>query len=153
MSNRSLTENILEINRTMRLLSYKDMFSGIKEKSGSLSATEAFSADVINIMGQPTVTEFANYIGVSQPNATYKVNNLVAKGYIEKFLNENDKRESHLKTGNKFNNYFKENKTALINAEENIKKQFTEEELNTASKVLEALLDSMCKEIKTKDKV
>ncbi|MEZ4509662.1 MAG: hypothetical protein R2912_09905 [Eubacteriales bacterium] len=37
------------------------------EKAGSLSATEAFSAEVIYLLGNPTVGEFAEYIGISSP--------------------------------------------------------------------------------------
>ncbi len=143
----SLVNNIMGIFRKMRLLSYKDMFGGIKEKSGSLSATEAFSADIINIMGEPTVTEFANYIGISQPNATYKINSLVSKGYIVKSSNVNDRREIHLKTGDKFNGYFKENISSIENAFESIRSEYSDAELYTASKVLNSILTAMDKQI------
>ena len=43
----NVLDSILGIYRSIKLLSYKYMFGGIKEKQGSLSATEAFSADII----------------------------------------------------------------------------------------------------------
>ena len=58
-------------------------------------------------MDGPTVTEFADFIGISQPNATYKVNSLVQKGYIEKF-SEGDKRKTLLRVSGKFRSYYPE---------------------------------------------
>lgn len=72
---------ILRLQNWLRLESYKKMFHTLREKTGSLSATEAFSADVIHLLGRPTLGQFAATLGISQPNATYKVNNLAAKGY------------------------------------------------------------------------
>ena len=75
---------ILRLQNWLRLESYKKMFHTLREKTGSLSATEAFSADVIHLLGRPTLGQFAATLGISQPNATYKVNNLAAKGYLAK---------------------------------------------------------------------
>lgn len=139
MNELSIIENIIGIYRCIKLLGYKDMFCGIKEKAGSLSATEAFSADIINIMGEPTVTEFAEYIGISQPNATYKVNCLVAKGYLEKTVNSSDRREIHLKTSEKFSGYYKEDMKPIEQAIDTLKEKYTEHELEIAEKVLSEL--------------
>ena len=79
-----LLQTLRQLYRRLRLTSYRRIFGSIRERSGSLSATEAFSADVIQLMGAPTLSQFAQYLGISQPNATYKINNLVAKGYVEK---------------------------------------------------------------------
>ena len=88
-----LLESIQSLYQKLRLDSYRRMFGAIREKPGSLSATEAFSADVIHLLGEPTLQQFARAIGISQPNATYKVNALVAKGYVCKQTPENDRRE------------------------------------------------------------
>lgn len=135
-----ITESIIGIFRSIKLMSYKSMFGGIKERTGSLSATEAFSADIINILGEPTVTEFADYIGISQPNATYKVNCLVTKGYLEKTVNKMDRRETHLKTSEKFSGYYKEDITAIEQALEAIRANYTQQELEVAERFLSELL-------------
>ena len=41
-----------------RLLHYRDLFSRIRERIGSLSATEASAAEVIYLLGEPTIKEF-----------------------------------------------------------------------------------------------
>ena len=77
-------------------------FAAVREKPGSLSATEAFSADIIHLLGSPTISQFAETIGISQPNATYKVNQLAAKGYLHKTVQAHDRREIVLTTSEKF---------------------------------------------------
>ena len=69
-----LHESILKLYRRLRLDGYRKLFGAVQEREGSLSAMEAFSADLINLLGEPTLRQFAEYSGISQPNATYKVN-------------------------------------------------------------------------------
>lgn len=95
-----------EIYRYLRLAHYQNLFATINEKPGSLSATEAFSVEVIYLLGEPTLGEFADFIGISQPNASYKVNALVSKGYITKESGESDKRECRLVVTRKFRDYY-----------------------------------------------
>ena len=86
-------------------MTYRAMFGRIREKSGSLSATEAYAVDVIYLLGSPTITQLAETLGISQPNATYKVNNLIKKGYLERENSRTDRREYHLILSEKFFKY------------------------------------------------
>ena len=138
-----LQDCILNLYHRLRLDSYRQLFGVISEKSGSLSATEAFSADIIHLLGEPTLGQFAETIGISQPNATYKVNNLVTKGYVEKLTSETDRREVRLKTIGKFDRYFNENGERLRAASERLNGQFSQEELTAAERVLTALLQDL----------
>ena len=95
-----------ELYRYLRLAHYQKLFATISEKQGSLSATEAFSVEVIYLLGKPTIGEFADFLGISQPNASYKVVSLVSKGYIQKKPCENDKRECRLAVTKKFLDYY-----------------------------------------------
>ena len=74
-----LSQEILDLYKKSRLMTYRAMFGRIREKTGSLSATEAYAVDVIYLLGSPTITQLAETLGISQPNATYKVNNLVPR--------------------------------------------------------------------------
>ena len=89
----------------MRLLFYHDIFGVIREREGSLSAMEAFSVEVIDILGEPTIGQFADFLNISQSNATYKVNSLIKKGYLEKQNSTIDRREYHLILSQKYYNY------------------------------------------------
>ena len=97
-----LTAQIADLYKRFRLMTYRKLFGRIREKDGSLSATEAYTVDVIYLLGNPTVTQLAEALGISQPNATYKVNNLVAKGYVLKTISEEDKRECRLQVCDRY---------------------------------------------------
>ena len=73
-----LTGAITDLYKRFRLMNYRILFGRIRERDGSLSATEAYTVDVIFLLGDPTITKLAETLGISQPNATYKVNNLAA---------------------------------------------------------------------------
>ena len=138
-------ESTVEAYKIFRLMNYRDIFCRIKEKDGSLSATEAFAADVIYLLGTPTICEFAEYLGISQPNATYKANNLVEKGYITKFTPPDDKRECRLSVGDKFYTYFDTEVCFIKNAVERLEEQFSHRELKIFENVLQALTQIMRK--------
>ena len=136
-------DTVMRLYRWLRLDSYRRIFGSVHERSGSLSATEAFSVDVIHLLGAPTLSQFAECIGISQPNATYKVNALAGKGYVEKVVSKPDRREIRLRTGKKFAQYFDEDRPAICAAAERVRAQFSESEIDTARRVLDAMLDAM----------
>ena len=59
---------------------FRKIFELVRERDGSLSAMEAFSLEVIKILGTPTVGQFADFLKISQSNATYKVNTPLSTG-------------------------------------------------------------------------
>ena len=67
-----LYKQIKALYERSRLEHYRELFGRIREKDGSLSATEAYAADVIYLLQNPTVSTFAEVLGISQPNATYQ---------------------------------------------------------------------------------
>ena len=136
-------ESVLKLYRKLRLDGYRKLFGAVHEREGSLSAMEAFSADIIGLLGDPTLSQFAEYVGISQPNATYKVNALAAKGYVEKIVSKPDRREIRLRTGKKFAQYFDEDRPAIQAAAQKIRAQFSEGEIDTARRVLDAMLAAM----------
>lgn len=143
-----LQQTLLRLYRQLRLISYRHIFGAIRERSGSLSATEAFSADVIQLLGTPTLSQFAQCLGISQPNATYKINNLVAKGYVEKVPSPGDRREIRLQPAGKLRMYLTSGEARFDHAVEALKETYTEEELALTARVLTSLLDETEKEEK-----
>ena len=87
----------------------------------------------------PPFSQFAETIGISQPNATYKVNQLAAKGYLHKTVQAHDRREIVLTTSEKFSGYFDENEEEMQKKVAALSAQFTPEELCSAERVLLAL--------------
>ena len=122
-----LENKLLRISNKLRLQFYKRMFGVIRERDGSLSAMEAFAVDVIHSLDRPTVSEFADFIGISRPGASYKVASLIEKGYIIKEISEEDKREYRLVLTDKYYNYIKmyedSFKAAVLEAESDLSEE------------------------------
>ena len=134
-----LENKLLCISNKLRLQFYKRMFGVIHERDGSLSAMEAFAVDVIHGLDRPTVSEFADFIGISRPGASYKVASLIEKGYITKEISEEDKREYRLVLTDKYYNYIKmyedSFKASVLEAEEGC----SPEQLDSISSVLDKM--------------
>lgn len=75
-----LEQNFQSVYEKFKLQFFRRLFSQVREREGSLSAMEAFSVEVIHELDAPTIGQFADFLGISQSNATYKVNSLIRKG-------------------------------------------------------------------------
>lgn len=100
-----LEQNFINVYDKFKLRFYREVFDLVKEREGSLSAMEAFSLEVIKMLHEPTVGQFADFLKISQSNATYKVNNLIKKGYLERQNSTTDRREYHLILSEKYYKY------------------------------------------------
>lgn len=134
-----LTAAIEELYKKYRLSKYRSLFSRIKEKTGSLSATEAFCVDVINLLDKPTMKQFSDFIGVSQSNATYKVNSLIQKGYITKEVGVDDRREYRLTPTDKFHGYFDADDDSVQAASALLSSKYSEEQLGLLMEMIKDL--------------
>lgn len=72
---------------------YKEIFQRFQNREASLSTVETFAMETIMALGKPTINEFAGFMCISSPNAAYKVNSLIKKGYLRKVQSEEDRRE------------------------------------------------------------
>ena len=138
-----LDKEVNDLYKKFRLVHYRDLFRRIREKDGSLSATEAYAADVIYLLGSPTIKQFADFLGISQPNATYKVNCLVSKGYVTKVTSDEDRREFILHVSDRFYNYYDTKNSFIQDACDRLRGEFSPEELDTFEKMLWALNKSV----------
>ena len=122
------------------------IFESVRERDGSLSAMEAFSLEIIDLLGAPTIGEFADFINISQSNATYKVNSLIRKGYLVRQNSETDRREYHLILSDKFRNYM----SFLTNYEdtvcERVRNRFSAEELEVFDRMLHTISEELMPE-------
>lgn len=100
-----LKENFCKVYDKFKLHFYRKVFELVRERDGSLSAMEAFSLEVIKMLDTPTVSQFADFLNISQSNATYKVNSLIKKGYLERQNSQLDRREYHLVLSEKYYKY------------------------------------------------
>ena len=85
---------------------YQKVFEKILNREATLTTVETFCMEIIYALEEPTVAEFAKVANISSPNAAYKVNNLIKKGYLKKRQSEDDKREYHLVPTEKYMDYY-----------------------------------------------
>ena len=134
-----LYEQLKKLYEHLRLEHYRQLFGRIRERDGSLSATEAYAADVIYLLGNPTVRSFAEILGISQPNATYKINNLASKGYVSRSVSDEDRRECRVSVIDRFYSYYNTDYPFLAKGVEKLSKAYTPEELALFEKMLSDL--------------
>ncbi len=134
-----LEKNFLNIYDKFKLQFYRRVFELVRERDGSLSAMEAFSLEVIKMLDQPTVGQFADFLNISQSNATYKVNNLIRKGYLERENSQTDRREYHLVLSEKFYGYVGLLSTYELKVMDRIKERFSPEDVEKFDQMLEII--------------
>ena len=125
---------------------FRRIFDSVRERDGSLSAMEAFSLEIIELLDAPTIGEFADFLNISQSNATYKVNSLMRKGYLVRQNSETDRREYHLILSDKFHNYMSLLTTYENTVMQRIKDRFSEEELATFDRILSTISEELMPE-------
>ena len=131
-----LDQSFIEVYNKFKLHFYRRVFDLVRERDGSLSAMEAFSLEVIAMLDRPTVGQFADFLNISQSNATYKVNSLMKKGYLERENSTTDRREYHLVLSDKYYSY-----AELMTAYEQtvvgrMKERFSEEDVEKFDELL-----------------
>lgn len=130
------------IYNEFRLRLYKHIFGIIGEKAGSLSATEYFAAEVVYLLGSPTVTEFAEHLNISSPNAAYKVRSLIEKGYLIKTRTE-DKRSYRLSVTEKFTRYYHKEDSYGAYITKMLEKRLTDEELEYVGRIFRRYIEQI----------
>lgn len=139
-------EKFLEVYDKFKLEFFRRIFELVREREGSLSAMEAFSIEVIHALHEPTIGKFADFLNISQSNATYKVNNLIKKGYLQKQNSEIDRREYHLVLTEKYYGYTDIMRSYVQTVVGRIDKSFTPEEAALFAEMLGRISDEMMPE-------
>ncbi len=142
-----LQEQFYKVYTKFKLHFYQNVFEKWQDREASLTTVETFCMEIIYYLGNPTINEFAKMANISSPNAAYKVNNLIKKGYIKKVQSQEDKREYHLEVTEKYKNYYNISYDYVNTVMERIKDRFSEDELKTLEKILSVMSDELMSEI------
>ena len=132
--------------RKFKLEFFRRIFELVRERDGSLSAMEAFSIEVIHALHEPTIGEFAEFLNISQSNPTYKVNNLIKKGYLIKQNSEADRREYHLVLSDKYYGYTDIMRSYVDTVMDRVKDSFTAQEQAEFTAALAKISDELMPE-------
>ncbi len=121
----------------------KNLFSSVNDEKDSLSPTESYCVEAIFLLNRPTVHQFANFVNISQPNATYRISNLIEKGYIRKVLSLDDRREYFLEVTDKFSKNYGVNASFNSELMNNIRDKFSKEEIEHLERLIKKVNELM----------
>lgn len=142
-----LQDAFSKVYTKFKLHFYKKFFERAKEREASLTTVETFCMEIIYSINNPTVNEFARVANISSPNAAYKINNLIKKGYLRKVRSENDKREYHLEVTEKYINYYNISYGYIGTVMKRMEDRFSPEELEIIERMLHVMCDELMPEI------
>lgn len=143
-----LQESFNNVYTKFKLHFYQKVFEKWQDREASLTTVETFCMEIIYAIKNPTVNEFARLANLSSPNAAYKVNNLIKKGYLRKVQSQTDKREYHLEVTEKYVNYYNISYQYMETVMQRIEERFSEEELKIMEKILNVMDEELMPEIK-----
>ena len=145
-----LEKSFDRIYTKFKLHFYQAVFSKFENREASLTAVETFCMEIIRALDEPTINEFASFANLSSPNAAYKVNSLIRKGYVEKIQSPNDRREYHLRPTQKFHDYYNLSSDYVQEVMERVRERFTPEEVAQMDRVLDIVGRELMPEVKLK---
>ena len=134
-----LSKEFQAVYNIFKMNFYASMCANSKE----LTMQEAFSLDIIYMLDNPTILDYAKYMGISQPNATYKINQMIDKGYLTKTVCKEDKRAFRLKVTKKFLSCYRDNDRYIKNTLGDIENMFSREEVELLEKMLRTVQENM----------
>lgn len=126
---------------------YKEIFQRFQHREASLTTVETFCMETILALGRPTVNEFATFMCISPPNAAYKVNSLIKKGYIKKVQSDIDRREFHLEVTQKYIDYYNISATYMVHVMDRIAERFSPEDCNKLAEMLNIVSQELMPEV------
>ena len=145
-----LEESFDRIYTKFKLHFYQAVFNRFQTREASLTAVETFCMEIIRALNEPTINEFASFANISSPNAAYKVNSLIRKGYVEKVQSSHDRREYHLRPTQKFHDYYGLSSAYVREVMDRVRERFTSEEVAQMDRVLDIVGQELMPEVDLK---
>ena len=147
-----LEESFSEVYTKFKLHFYQEVFSRFQNREASLTAVETFCMEIIQALKEPTINEFAAFVHISSPNAAYKVNSLIQKGYVEKIRSDQDRREYHLVVTQKYRDYYNISYQYLKTVIDRAKERFEPQDLQKLEEMLTVVSKELMPEIQLPDR-
>ena len=146
-----LEHALSDVYLKFKLNFYRSIFKRFEEREASLTAVETFCVEVIHALHQPTISEFADFVMISQANAAYKVQSLIKKGYVIKEQSLADRREFRLVVTDKFYQYYGISQDYLLAVAGRMREHFSTEEIALFERMLSAMNKELMPEIELQD--
>lgn len=142
-----LRDALNRVYTKFKLNFYRSVMGNFQKREASMTTVEAYCTEVIQAMNRPTINEFASFLGISPPNAAYKVNSMVQKGYLVKEQSGTDRREYHLAVTRKYFDYYNVSYSYLAKVADRIQQRFTPEDVSKLDELLTVISEELMPEI------
>ena len=142
-----LDQAFQQVYTKFKLHFYQQVFSKFENREATLTTVESFCMEVIVALDRPTIAEFSKLMNLSTPNASYKINNLVKKGYLEKVRSSADKREYYLVPTQRYLDYYNISYAYLQEVVDRAKTRFSPADLHKLEQMLRIVSDELMPEI------
>lgn len=147
-----LEESFSRVYGKFKLQFYREVFSRFQSRDAGLTAMEAFCMEIILALKEPTINEFASFAQISSPNAAYKINSLIQKGYVEKVQSPHDRREYHLRPTQKYLDAYNSQSRYVKQVMERVKERFDLEDTERLNQMLQVIDRELMPEVDLKEK-
>lgn len=132
-----LEKNLARVYNKFKLHLYGQFLREPEDKSeDTLSMQEIVYLELITALRRPTINDFAHYAGLSGPNAAYRINRLINKGYVSKVQSQKDKREYHLRPMPKYRENYGSALEYINLVADRMKERFSAEEIEQFDQML-----------------
>ena len=136
-----LEKKFIRVYTKFKLHFYRETFARFQNREASLTTVAIYA------LGNPTVRQFAEFMGISSSNAAYKTASLVRKGYLIKERSKTDAREYHLVPTQKYLDYYNVSADYVHIVMERIKKRFSAEDVTKIEEVLSVMSEELMSEV------
>lgn len=142
-----LKDAFFNVYTKFKLHFYQEIFKRFQDREASLTTVETFCMETIQALGSPTVNEFATFMRISPPNAAYKVNSLIKKGYVRKVQSPQDRREYHLEVTQKYIDYYNISASYMVEVMDRVLARFTPDECGKLEEMLNIVSRELMPEV------
>lgn len=142
-----LEKLFVEVYTKFKLHFYQEIFERFQNREASLTTVETFAMETIQALDSPTINEFASFMRISPPNAAYKVNSLIRKGYVRKVQSREDKREYHLEVTRKYQDYYNISSSYMETVVGRMRQRFTPEDQAKLTEMLRVISTELMPEV------
>lgn len=143
-----LKQAFFDVYTKFKLHFYQEIFQRFQDREASLTTVETFCMETIQALGRPTINEFASFMSISAPNAAYKVNSLLKKGYLRKVQSEDDRREYHLEVTQKYIDYYNISSSYMVEVMDRVARRFPAEDCAKLEEILTVVSRELMPEVK-----
>ena len=119
---------------------YKKIFSTKDNQLCNLSATDISILEIIYHMKRTNYSQLSDYMKMSMPNLTYRIKNLINKGYISSEIDQDDKRIHYLSVTNKFIDLYCMSEAVIEKYVNEMANLLTDDEYKNALVIIEKIM-------------